>query len=386
MRRAIASTLCVLAGAAGLAACGSGGSGGSNSSSLTPSGDMVATVGGLPISRTDFNHWLTVAAASAEASAQQGGPVVVPVPPAYKTCIAALRAATPATKGKPAPTQAQLKSECQTEYQSLRQQVMQFLIDADWVIGESGRDHVKLSDKAVQAQVAKLVKQQFHTNAAFNRFLASSHETRDDVLLQLRVNSLTSDLRNRAQHGQGQVSQAAIAAYYDAHRSQYGTPKRRDVRLILTPTRAKALAAKQAITRGTPFAAEARKASTDPATRNNGGLATNVTPGEEEAALSKAVFAAPRNVVQGPVHTPFGWYVFDVTAASPATQQTLAQASTTIRSTLVMQKEQAAVQKFADGFTKRWTALTDCAPTFVVQGCKQFKAPAAGATGTSGSG
>src|SRR6476646_9296326 len=99
-------------------------------------GNAVAKVGGDSITKTDFNHWLRIAAISSQG---QSDPAVasgkkqaeIPDPPDFKSCTAAKAAAAPApAKGQPKPTTAQFKQQCQTEYNGLRDQVLQFLISA----------------------------------------------------------------------------------------------------------------------------------------------------------------------------------------------------------------------------------------------------------------
>ena len=100
-------------------------------------GNAVATVDGEAIEKTDFSHWMTVAAKSTgQANA------AVPDPEAdYAKCIAAKRKATPApAKGQPKVTDAQLKTQCKQEYEQLRNQVLQLLISFKWIQGEADDD------------------------------------------------------------------------------------------------------------------------------------------------------------------------------------------------------------------------------------------------------
>ena len=97
-------------------------------------GNAVATVDGDAIDKTDFTHWMTVAAKSTgQANA------AVPDPEAdYAKCVAAKRKATPApAKGQPKVTDAQLKTQCKQEYDQLRNQVLQLLISFKWIQGEA---------------------------------------------------------------------------------------------------------------------------------------------------------------------------------------------------------------------------------------------------------
>src|SRR5918998_6040704 len=88
-------------------------------------GNAVATVDGEAIEKQEFTHWMTVAS---KASGQPN--TVVPDPESnYNKCVAAKRKSTPApAKGQPKVTDDQLKTQCKTEYDQLRNQVLQLLI------------------------------------------------------------------------------------------------------------------------------------------------------------------------------------------------------------------------------------------------------------------
>lgn len=377
MTRSIAALGAVFFATVALAACGS--------SDSVP-GNAVASVGGTAVNMATFNHWMTIAANSSQQSATgQTTKQAVPVPPDYTACVASLKQQLAALlKGKQAPTQAQLKAQCAQEYQSYLQQVMQFLVSAEWVLGEAKAQGINVTDQQVAKQFATIKKQQFPTAAAYNAFLASSGETEADLLLRVKLELISTKLRNKATAGTSNVTAAQIANYYNAHKSTFGTPEARNVTIILVKTQADAQAALAAIKSGTPIAAEAKKVSIDVATKKQGGALTGVVHGQEEQALDAAIFSAPLNVVGGPVKTPFGFYVYKVTKITPGTQKTLAQVSPTIKAQLASTGQQAALTKFVNDFTKRWTAKTNCRTGFVVMDCKNYKAPKTGATGATG--
>jgi parvulin-like peptidyl-prolyl isomerase len=336
-------------------------------------GNAVVQVGDMPITKSAFDHWMKVAANSSQRSATGATqPIAVPVPPKYTACIAQLKGQA----GKASTTDAQYKAQCAQEYQSLQSQVLQFLISADWVIGEAKAQKVSVPDSKVRNQFNTIKAQQFPTPAAYNAFIAQSGQSESDLLLRVKLDLLSTALRNKIEKGKGKLTPAQIAAYYNAHRSAYGKPATADVRIILTKTQAQAQAARAAIAKGTPFAAEAKKVSTD-ASAKQGGLLTGVTPGQQEQSLDKAIFAASPHQLGGPIQTPFGYYLFAVERLTPGTQQTLAQATPQITTQLAAQQQQQALTKFVSGFTKKWTKLTDCRSGYVVQDCKQYKAPKA---------
>jgi foldase protein PrsA len=360
-----------------LAACGGG-------SSLP--GNSVAKVGGSSITKDDFNHWMVVAAKSSQQQTGATTAVAVPDPPNYTACVAAKTKAAPKpAKGQPQQTPAQFKSQCQQEYSSLRDQVMQFLINSDWIAGEAGDQGVKVSNAEVDKQFAATKKQSFPKASDFDTFLKTSGMTLADVKFRVRLDALSNALRTKITKGTGTVTPAAISAYYNKNKARFAQPERRDLRIVLTKTTAAADTAKKALQGGGSWKTIAKKYSTDQASKNQGGVLLAVSKGQQEKALDTAVFAASKGTLSGPVKTQFGYYIFEVTKVTPASQQTLAQATPTIKQLLTSQNQQKALDAFVKDFQKKWKAKTDCRTGYITQDCKnapKVKTTTAGA-GTS---
>ncbi len=350
----------------GLAACGGG----------IP-GNAVVQVGGNPISKTTFEHWLSVAAASTSATAgATAAKPVVPDPPNYTACIAHLEATAPKpAKGQSKPTPAQLKSQCEQQYKSLQQEVLGFLISSSWVLGEAESQGVKVSDAEVKKEFEKIKNQQFPKAAEFQKFLATSGQTVSDLLLRVKLNLLSSKIQQKVAKKKGTVTQAEIEKYYKEHSSQFGTPEKRNVRIVLTKTEAQAKKAKQEIESGKSFASVAKSTSIDPTSKASGGELKGVTKGQEEKALDEAIFSAKKGVLGGPVKTPFGYYIYEVTGSTPGSSQTLAKAQSSIKQQLTAQQQQQALSKFVKEFRKKWESKTECRSGYTVQDCKGYKKP-----------
>ena len=366
----------VLFSAGCIAACGGG----------LP-GDAVVQINGQPISKETFDHWMGVAssASSSTVPGQTAAKPVVPEPPAYTACIAHLQAIEPKpAKGQKAKTPAALKTECEEQYKSLQQTVLGFLISLDWVFGEAQEHGVKVTDPQVVKHFNELKKQQFTKEGEFQKFLSSTGQTVSDVLLRVKLSMLSTKLQEEITKSHKNVSEAEVAKYYKEHISQYGQPERRDLRVVLTKTEAAAKQAKSEIESGKSFASVAKSKSIEPTSKNSGGELPGVVKGEEQKALSEAVFAAKQGVLSGPVKTPFGYYVFEVKSITAATQQTLAQVKATIKEQLASQGGQKALEKFSKELLKTWQPRTECRAGFVVKDCKEYKAPKTGATGASG--
>jgi foldase protein PrsA len=158
------------------------------------------------------------------------------------------------------------------------------------------------------------------------------------------------------------------------------------MRIVLAKTQAVAQTALAALKGGQSWKAVAAKYSTDPTTKNDGGLLTDVTAGQQDAALSAAAFSAPLNKLEGPIKGQFGWYVVDVIKITPATQESEAEASALIRQTLTNTKTTDAQTAVTDQAKKDWLAKTTCRALYAMDDCSGYKAPAATATSSAAAG
>jgi foldase protein PrsA len=355
-----------------LAACG-------GSSSGVPS-DSVAVVAGNPIKTQAFNHWMYVAAKS-QAAQSPGQPVIVPTdPPQFPKCIANVRQAVPSLAKQSDKT---LRSDCQQLFSSLSGQVMDFLIKAYWYQADAARLNLKVTDAQVNKAYSTAKQQAYPTAAAFNNFLSQTGFTAQDLLFRFRVSQLFQKLA--AKHTT-KVTPATIQTYYNNHKSQFGKPETRNIRIVLTKTQAQAEAAKAALGHGQSWTVVAKRYSTDAQTKDKGGVLPGVTKGQEDKALDTAAFAATTKVnkVYGPVKGQFGYYVLEVTKITKATQQTLAQATPLIQQTLTGQQQTSAQTAVDSVVKKQWLAKTQCDKTYAMADCTGYKAPKTSTTTTPG--
>jgi foldase protein PrsA len=353
-------------------------------------GNAVVSVNGTPITTETFHHWMTVAAsssaASAAASGQSAPKAVVPDPPTYKNCIAHLEATAPKpAKGQPKPTAATLKTQCEQQYTALKQQVLAYLISANWVIKEAEERGIKVSDAEVKKQFNQIKAQQFPKEADFQKFLTSTGYTVSDLLLRVKLNSLSSKIQQKVSKEAGKKpNQQEIQAYYEQHKSQYGQPEKRNILIILTKTQAQAEKAKKEIESGKSFASVAKSTSIDPVSKTAGGSLPGVVKGQEQKALDEAIFKAQLNVLGGPIKTPFGYYIYEVKKTIPGSQQKLSQVQSTISQQIMAEKQQKSLSEFIKNFRKKWEGRTECRAEYSVKDCKGYKAPATSALPSTG--
>ena len=193
----------------------------------------------------------------------------------------------------------------------------------------------------------------------------------------------------------GQASRTASATsptsdarkYYEANKSQFSQPAKRTIRIVQNQDAHQINLAYQAL-RADDSAANWKKVaaqySTDPTSKDKGGLRTDVVPGSFQQPLDDDIFKAPLRAVQGPVVTPTGNFVFEVDTATPETVTGFddTTASTTggpsgklsdqIKQQIKSQQQQEALTAFGEDFRDYWTNLTQCASDYVVSGCDNF--------------
>jgi foldase protein PrsA len=341
-------------------------------------GNAVATVDGAAIDKSDFTHWLGVASKSG------GQNAAVPDAPNFTKCVAEKRKTTPKpAKGQPKTTDAQLKKQCQTEYDSLRDQVVGLLVSYKWIEGEAAKQGVKVTDAEVKKSFETQKKQNFPKEADWQKFLKTSGQSQNDILLRVKLDLLSQKIRDKVIKGKDKVTDAQIQAFYDKNKSRFTQPETRDIQLVLTKTQAKAKAAKAAIQSGQSWGAVVKKYSVDDASKANGGKLPGQAKGTLEKSLDAGVFSAAKNKLTGPVKTQFGWYVFRVTKITPAKTQTVDQAKTTIKQTLVSQNQQKALDSFVADFRKRWRDKTECREGYTTSDCKNGPKPTPTPTATA---
>src|SRR3954452_9382909 len=246
---------------------------------------------------------------------------------------------------------------------------MQFLIQAQWVQQEAAAQKIKVSDGEVKRSFEDQKKQAFPNDKAYQKFLKTSGMSETDTLSRVNLDWLQQQLTQKVSEQQAKVTDSDVSDYYDKNKKRFAQPERRDLNVVLTKTQAKANQAKRALRKGGSWKSVAKKYSIDQASKAQGGKLPDVTKGQQERAFDKAIFAAKRGKIQGPVKTQFGWYVFDVSKITPASQQSLAQSKETIKNLLRSQRQQKALDSWIKDFRNRYKDKTDCADDFKTAEC-----------------
>lgn len=134
-------------------------------------------------------------------------------------------------------------------------------------------------------------------------------EYRGLTVLRLAPDDVLSEIK---------VSAEELKEAYDARRSEYSLPERREIEQIVFPDEAAAKAGAEKLAQGTPFADLSQEATGGPPIEL--GLLTREQMLPE---LAGTAFATPEGQVSAPVESPLGWHILRVRKVEPAHTRTL---------------------------------------------------------------
>ncbi len=333
-------------------------------------GNTLATVGDTQITKVDFDHWFAVACRGIAAQQNPGAPAACPKPPDFAACVSARKRSVPTPPGeaKP-PSDAQFRSQCKSEYVQARDQVVSFLVAAEWLEGEATDRDVIPTEAEVARAFARVKKQAFPKNADYKKFLRESGQSDADVVFRVKLQTIQENLQKSAAGKPPEISSERVEAYYKANEKNFTQPERREVVAVVTEKQGPAKTARKAVEGGMSFGAAAKKYSTDQVSKVNEGRVPPVTRNGIDPALEDAVFEARIGDVVGPVKSRFGYYVFKLVKVTPKKTQTVAEATPGIKQTLIAKTRQRRLDLFLSDFRKKWTRRTTCGEDFVTTEC-----------------
>ncbi len=263
--------------------------------------------------------------------------------------------------------------------EELRDAALGELLDAIWIQGEAEELGISVTPKQLITELQQIKKQNFKTEAEYQKFLLTSHFSKADVLARVRLQALSTQIQERITKEAPTPSQDEISAYYDASKdTQYTTAASRDVRVVVNKDKAKVAAAQALLEKDdSPANWEkvATKYSSDPSTKTQGGLQKALTEellaSQEE--LKEAVFDNPSGKVVGPLNVSGNYFVLEVVKLNPEKVQTLAEVSAPIKTQLTQQLSQEVFSEFVAEYQSKWSSRTYCASDFLIERCSNFK-------------
>lgn len=333
------------------------------------------------ISSEHFDHWVEANARAMQGPSRPDGRAT-PDAPKFVNCIARQKQQM---KGNGKPDDKLLMQMCRQQYEQVREQTMQFLINSAWIQAEAQRLKLDVSDQELQARV-KDTRAQLASSADGNvaQGLRNAGLTAADVEEQARIAVLSQKIRQRAFDQKVAAPTAEqLRSYYAANKASFGRPATRDVQLLGAGTRGQAQQAVQALRRGQAWTSVFKQFNKQPLTTTDNGRLISVPRNALPAAVDKLAFAAQPGETFGPVKLPEGGYIVGQVLKITAGRRPAPFSK--IRSQVKQAWEVAQQQKNADKATRvmrdRWQPKTQCAKELAVEGCANApKRPAAPAT------
>jgi foldase protein PrsA len=261
------------------------------------------------------------------------------------------------------------------EYENVKKTVLDGLIQqAEWEL-EGEAMGIKVSDEEVQKQLDSLKAQFFpgdQNDEKYKAELVKAGLTDKQVRDRLEA-KLLSDKIKQAVYAKVKVTDAEIQAYYDKHQADYKQPDSREVRHILVKTKALADKLYRQLKGGADFATLAKRYTLDDASKPDGGKFT-AYKGKTVAPFDKFVFSAKTGELSQPIKTEYGWHVILVLSdVKPPSTTPLKDVRQSIRSTLLKQRQEAALDKWTKDVQEKYKDDIGYAPGYA-------PAPAPGTT------
>ena len=238
------------------------------------------------------------------------------------------------------------------EFQTLKNQVVQFLVQREQFEQQAAALDVKITDKQVDARLAQIQKQYFGGDKKkFEKQLKDQGLTEAQVRKDIRSQIISEKIFAEVT-GKVTVTDKQIEEYYAKNKSQYSQPESREVRHILVKTKAKADDIYNQLKAGGDFSALAKKYSEDTGSKANGGKLT-ISKGQTVAPFDQTAFLLKTNEISKPVKTEFGYHVIQpLGEVKPAKVTPLKDVQDSIRQQLAQTKKNEAMTKWVEDLKK----------------------------------
>jgi parvulin-like peptidyl-prolyl isomerase len=259
--------------------------------------------------------------------------------------------------------------------EELQKKAMEEILNAIWVRGEAEELGITVTPKQIATELATIKKQNFKTKAAFQKFLKTSHFTREDVTDRVKLQVFGTQIQERIAKKASPPDEGEISDYYEASKAQYTTKPSRDVRVIVTKDKGKAEEAKVLLSKDDSPASwkkVAAKFSTDPTSKAKGGLQQGLSEETLQEPLKAAVFQNAQGQVVGPVEFQKSFIVLEVDKLNAEKVQTLDEVKSQIKAQLTQTLAQSVFSDFLNDYQSKWQARTFCADGYVIERCSNY--------------
>ena len=271
----------------------------------------IATVGDGVVTKAQFDKLIDQA--KAQAKSQQGSP---PFP----------------AEGTP-------------QYNSYAARVVQYLVQQELISQYAKQHDITVTDKEVQDRITQ-IEQAYGGAKKVDDILKQQGMTRADLQVLMKGQILGTKVQ-QALTKSITITDAQMQQFWKQHSSEFQQPPTRTVRHILVKTKAEAEKVR-ALLVADPSDANwktvAKRYSTDPGTKDNGGNLGPVKKGMMVPPFDKAAFSLKKGVISQPVKSQLGWHILEVVSINPGKSVTFEQSKDRIKQTLMAQEQQKVWQ------------------------------------------
>jgi parvulin-like peptidyl-prolyl isomerase len=251
------------------------------------------------------------------------------------------------------------------------------LLNKAWIFGEAEELGIELTKKEVETELAKVKKESFKTEKAFQEFLKEDHFTEKEVQERIELQLLSTKIQEKITKQAPPPSEAAIKEYYEAEKAtQYTKKPTRDVRVIVNENKKEVEEAQKAL-EADNSAASWKKVTKkySPTTATNGGLQKEIAEEFLTEPLKKDIFGAATGELVGPVKQEKNYLLLEVVTLHPEKVQPFSEVKSTISTQLTEEGSQKYFSEWvAVNFQQKWSQRTTCASGFQIESCSNYPA------------
>jgi parvulin-like peptidyl-prolyl isomerase len=249
------------------------------------------------------------------------------------------------------------------------------LLNTAWIFGEGEELGIKITEKEVETELAKVKKESFKTEKAFQEFLQESHYTEEDVTKRIELQVLSTKIQEKVTKEAPPVGEDQTKAYYEAEKAaQYTKKPTRDVSVVVNESKKEVEAAKRALEADNSEAGWKKVTKKySPTTEANGGLQKEISEEFLTEPLKKDIFKSATGELIGPVKQEKNYLLLEVVKLHPEKVQPFAEVKSTISTQLTQEAQQKYFTEWVTGFQSKWKSRTYCAPGYVIEQCSNYK-------------
>lgn len=253
-------------------------------------------------------------------------------------------------KASPSSFEGTMGVEVETQY---RAQVLESLIQLELIKSAAKDLKITITEKQVDDYVAQLT-EQYGGEDALKSAMDSAGFDMATLREQINNNLLADAVGSAVTTGAVEVSNDDIKKYYDENKANYSTPAQVHAAHILVSATDTVLADKVfgEAKSGSDFAALAKKYSIDPGSKEAGGDLGWAASSSYVTEFAQAVDSMKVNSIKM-VESDFGIHVIKLLGRRDASQQTLSEATDSIKQTLLQTARSEKFSEYLDGLRKK---------------------------------